>query len=52
MLESWYGKTSSREELVKLFNEKLNEVDAKIQKLKKARKRLEKAKKELESGKC
>lgn len=52
LLESWYSSTSSRTEQVQMFKTKIEEIEAKINQLKKVKKRLEKACKELENGEC
>lgn len=52
LLESWYGATSSRSEQIQMFKTKIEEVDTKINQLKKVKKRLEKVCEELGNEAC
>lgn len=51
-LESWYGDSSTREEQIKIFTEKIKEVEAKIKQLRQAKVRLEKVVKDLKNDGC
>jgi DNA-binding transcriptional MerR regulator len=52
LLDKWYSGTFPKEEQLKFFNIKINEVDIKIRQLKQIKKRLEDVKKEIDNGDC
>lgn len=52
MLDSWYNGTLTVARQLKLVQEKMDEVDAKINQLKQVKKRLHQIRKDIESGSC
>jgi len=52
LLDKWYSGTFPKEEQLKFFDTKINEVDIKIRQLKQIRRRLEDVRKDIEKGEC
>lgn len=52
LLDKWYRGTFSKEDQLRFFEAKINEVDNKISQLKKIKRRLEKVIKDIERGEC
>lgn len=52
LLEKWYSGNFTKEEQLKFFDAKINEVEMKILQLKQMKKNLEEVKKSIEKGEC
>lgn len=52
LLSAWFDGENSKSDTVRLFQDKIQEIDKKIKQFKQIKKRLEKVCQELENGEC